>query len=47
MFFPSLGYRRSGRQFDEDEVYVGSSTTQQGKLTLLSLTNPNGDIIFV
>ena len=37
MFFPSsLGYRRSGRQFDEDEVYVGSSTTQQGKLASLS-----------
>ena len=32
----SLGYRRSGRQFEEDEVYVGhhtttSTTAQQGK----------------
>ena len=31
-FYSSLGYRRSGRQFDEDEVYSGTSTTQQGKL---------------
>ena len=37
-FYSSLGYRRSGRQFDEDEVYSGTSTTQQGKLDYISLS---------
>ena len=37
-FYSSLGYRRSGRQFDEDEVYSGTSTTQQGKLDCISLS---------